>query len=584
MADLSGPGFDLAELGAEVTSASSRAQYAAMVALRWHIFIHGVRSRMGVFEFGARLVSFLILGLFGLGLGAGTGVAAYLLASSELWPFLPLILWVLCVLWQAGPVMMASMQEQFDLGILLRFPVRFSTYCVLYVVFGLADIATILGGLGCLGIWLGITAAQPELFAWAALGLLGYAAFNVLLARAIFAWIDRWLTQRKTREIMGALFMVFLMSLQLLNPALHHRRGSAASAEQSRLMARDPQQISAEFMARYGGWIRPIYLTQDWTPPGLAMRVVRKGAQGHPPQALLSLGVLGVWVLAAGGVLARRLRAEYRGENLSWAPNRKKSAGALAAAMPAESGWRFGGSSLLIPLMEKEARALRRTLPLLWALGAPILTVLVMASLFRNNPMGSSFPFALPFYVAFALMGFTQLFSNNLGAEGAGIQLLFLAPTPIRTVFLAKNLFHAQLFFLDALLVGGLAVARMGAPKAVVVAATAAWVLFALPCCLAVGNIFSLRMPFRVHPGRIKRQRGSQANALASMGLLLAVMGVGAGFFWLGWALDAPWLAVLLLLLAAAAAIRVWLRGLRGVAALANQRRDSLLATLMKTE
>jgi ABC-2 type transport system permease protein len=234
--------------------------------------------------------------------------------------------------------------------------------------------------------------------------------------------------------------------------------------------------------------------------------------------------------------------------------------------------------------MEKEARALRRTLPLLWALGAPILTVLVMASLLRNNAIGSSFPFALPLYVAFALMGFTQLFSNNLGAEGAGIQLLFLTPTPIRTVFLAKNLFHALLFCLDAVLVGGLAILRMGAPQSVVVAATAAWVLFALPCCLAVGNIFSLRMPFRIHPGRIKRQRGSQANALSSMALLLAVMAVGLGIFWLGWALEAPWLAVLLLLLAAAAAIRVWLYGLHGVAALANQRRDTLLQTLMKTE
>jgi ABC-2 type transport system permease protein len=109
-------------------------------------------------------------------------------------------------------------------------------------------------------------------------------------------------------------------------------------------------------------------------------------------------------------------------------------------------------------------------------------------------------------------------------------------------------------------------------------------VLFALPCCLAVGNIFSLRMPFRIHPGRIKRQRGSQANALSSMALLLAVMAVGLGIFWLGWALEAPWLAVLLLLLAAAAAIRVWLYGLHGVAALANQRRDTLLQTLMKTE
>lgn len=198
--------------------------------------------------------------------------------------------------------------------------------------------------------------------------------------------------------------------------------------------------------------------------------------------------------------------------------------------------------------------------------------------------IGNFLLFALPLYVAFALMGFTQLFSNNLGAEGAGIQLLFLSPTPIRTVFLAKNLFHALLFFLDALLVGLLATLRLGAQPVWIVAATASWVLFALPCCLAVGNIFSLRMPFRIHPGRMTRQRGSQANALSSMALLLAVMGVGGLIFWLGRALSVPWLAVLLQLLAAAAAIGVWLRGLRAVDAIANLRREALLATLMKDD
>jgi ABC-2 type transport system permease protein len=581
-------GFDLAGLGAEVTSASSRAQYAAMGALRWHLFVNSLRFRMGFFELGARALTFLLYGFFGLSLGAVLGGGAYLIASHGLWPFLPVILWMAFLLWQVGPVMMASLQEQFDLGILLRFPVRFSTYYLLYVVFGLADISTILGGLCCLGIWIGVTVARPDLFVWAALGLIGYGAFNVLLVRAIFAWIDRWLTQRKTREIVGALFMIFLLGLQLLNPALHHGQTAHAPGVMHQnhavTMEMEPRQILQEIETHYGGWIKPVYLVQDWLPPGLAVRVMRLQAYGRPTQALLSLGVLGLWVLAAGCVLARRLRAEYRGENLSWAPNRKKPESARTAALSFESGWRFGNSSPLIPLMEKEARALRRTLPLLWALGAPILMVLVFASLFRNNYAGSGFPYALPLYVAFALMGFTQMFSNNLGTEGAGIQLLFLSPTPIRTVFLAKNLFHALLFVLDALLVGSLSIFRLGAPRGVVVAATAAWVLFALPCCLAAGNVFSLRMPFRIHPGKMTRQRGSQINALANMALLLAVVSVGVGIFWLGWTLDAPWLAVLLLLLAAAAAIRLWMHGLHAVDAIANQRKDGLLAALMKTE
>ena len=579
MAGLNGVGPDP---GAGALSASARAQYAAMAALRWHMFVNGLRSKRGAFELGARTVSFVLYAFIGLGLGTIMGAGAYALASGEKWQFLPAVFWVACILWQVGPVMLASFQEQFDLGILLRFPVRFRSYYLLYVVFGLADVSSIIGALCCLGIWVGVTMARPELFAWTALALAAFAAFNILLVRAVFVWIDRWLSQRKTREIVGALFMIFLLSLQLLNPALRQKR------HQQPLTPQDRVENFRRMRIEYAPWVKTAYAVQQGLPPGLAARALRQARYRQPVGALASLGVLGLWALAAGSVLARRLRAEYRGENLGSAPKREtsraKTSSVRASLVRREGGWRLGGSSPIAALMEKEARSLMRTLPLLWAIGAPLLMVLVMASVYRSNASGTPFSYALPFYVAFALMGFTQMFSNSLGAEGAGIQLLFLSPTPIRTVFLAKNLFHFLLFWLDALLVGILTTLRLGWPQGVTVAATAAWVLFALPCCLAVGNIFSLRMPFRIHPGRMTRQRGSQANALSSMLLMLVVMAVGAVVLGLCWLFDTPWMAVPVFLALSGAAVFVWLRGLGNVDRLANQRRDSLLATLMKTE
>jgi ABC-2 type transport system permease protein len=581
MAGLKGVGAGPSQ-GLGALSGAARAQYAAMAALRWHMFVNGLRSKGGAFELGARTVSFVLYAFIGLGLGTIMGAGAYALASNEKWQFLPAVFWVACILWQVGPVMLASFQEQFDMGILLRFPVRFRSYYLLYVVFGLADVSTIIGALCCLGIWVGVTMARPELFAWTALALAAFAAFNILLVRAVFAWIDRWLSQRKTREIVGALFMIFLLSLQLLNPALHRKHHQQPLTTQARV--ENLRRMETEFAP----WIKTAYAVQQALPPGLAARALRQAGNRQPVGALASLGVLGLWALAAGSVLARRLKAEYRGENLGSAPKREtgraKTSSVRATLVRREGGWRLGGSSPIAALMEKEARSLMRTLPLLWAIGAPLLMVLVLASLYRSNASGNSFSYALPLYVAFALMGFTQMFSNNLGAEGAGIQLLFLSPTPIRTVFLAKNLFHFLLFWLDALLVGILTTLRLGWPEGVTVAATAAWVLFALPCCLAVGNIFSLRMPFRIHPGRMTRQRGSQANALSSMLLLLVIMAVGAVVFGLCRLFHTPWMAVPVFLALAGAAVFAWLRGLGNVDRLANQRRDSLLATLMKTE
>jgi ABC-2 type transport system permease protein len=225
-----------------------------------------------------------------------------------------------------------------------------------------------------------------------------------------------------------------------------------------------------------------------------------------------------------------------------------------------------------------------RTLPLMWALVAPVLMVLVFASVFRNGPFGAriQFPFALPICVATALLGFTQLFYNSMGAEGAGIQLLFLSPTPIRKVMLAKNLFHGLLFCIDALLAGLLACVRLGWPDGEMAAATAAWVLFALPCSLAAGNIFSLIMPYRINPGRIARQRGSQANALVVMLIQLAVMGVGAAVFAACWFLEQPSLATPIFLALGGAAVLVWMMIFDQVDGIANRRRDTLIATLMK--
>jgi ABC-2 type transport system permease protein len=311
---------------------------------------------------------------------------------------------------------------------------------------------------------------------------------------------------------------------------------------------------------------------------------------------LASLSLLGLYAMAAGAVLAGRLRGEYRGENLGQAPKRSKaqtsqqqtsqrksSAGRATLVRREGRDW-LAGSGPIAAVIEKDLRSLLRTLPLLWALGMPVLMVLIVASLFRNGSGAvNSFSYGLPICVAYALLGFTQLFYNNLGAEGAGIQLLFLSPTPIRSVLLAKNLLHALLFGMDALLAAILSTLRLGRPDGVMAAATAAWLLFALPCDLAAGNIFSLIMPYRINPGRISRQRGSQANALLSLLIQLGLMGVGAAVFALSWFLDKPWLAVPVFLVLALAAFFAWLRVLGNVDRMANQRRDTLIATLMKS-
>jgi ABC-2 type transport system permease protein len=552
----------------------ARAQYGALTSMRWSMFRHGLRKGSGAMELGAHIIIFVLYGIMGIGLGAGMGGGAYAIVSMGKLEMLPTLMWVVFVLWQLVPVSLASFQEQFDMGGLLRFPVGFGAFYLLHLIFGLIDISSILGTFCCVGILVGVTVARPDLAGWVSLGLVVFAAFNVFLVRAIFAWIDRWLAQRKTREIVSAVFLVGLLSLQFLNPAFHSKGYGRISAE---------KRVSTQ------RWFKTANDVQRWLPPGLAAEVMKDGAAGRPGMALESLGGLGLYLVLAGGTLGIRLKADYRGESLSDAPSRSK--GARKKTLHAEESgrsvtWLLDRSGPIAAVMEKEMRTLVRSLPLLYGIGAPLLMVFVLSGLYRNRGSmgGHASALGLLISLAYAMVGFTQILYNNLGAEGAGAQILFLSPTPIRTVILGKNLFHAALFIVDAVLVVLLASLRMGRPEPLTVAAAGAWLLFALPVHMACGNLFSLKLPYKMNLGRIGRQKGSQASSLLSMLIQLGVLGLGAGVMALCAWLGVLWVAVVVFLGLAVMAALAWMLVLANVDRIANERRDALIGTLVKAD
>ena len=70
---------------------------------------------------------------------------------------------------------------------------------------------------------------RPSPLPWATIVLLTFALVNLVLARMLFAWLERWLAQRRTREIMGILFFLFILSFQLIGPlvAIYEHRSIA---------------------------------------------------------------------------------------------------------------------------------------------------------------------------------------------------------------------------------------------------------------------------------------------------------------------------------------------------------------------
>lgn len=541
---------------------SVRAQFAAVAQMRWRMLLHSLRTRRGGFELGARIFSQAFFGLIGLAIGVGLGFAGWQIATHNSLRALAAPLWAVLVFWQLVPITIASFQENADLSVLLRFPVRFGSYVLFYVLFGLFDIGSLVGGIALFGIWVGASVARPSLIGWITLALALFAAFNILLTRMIFSWIDRWLAQRKTREILGGIFLFLMLGVQLLNPAFYsgpghrHRFGASHAAIMRHL--------------------HTIERAQAYLPPGFAADAI-EGARRHKPfQAGADIFLLALYAGVAGGLLALRLRAEYRGENLGEAPRRAKT------VPPTRTGTRLEGSGPMSAVIEKEVRYLMRSGVMLYGLLAPLVIVFLFSSNGRGHGPGFGAQFALPLGVAYGFLGLTRFIYNNLGGEGAGLQLYFLSPTPIRKVMLGKNIVHTVIFLIELALVSAIVAYRAGLPDAQMLAVTCAWLLFAVPAQLAVGNILSITMAYRMNMTRMGREQGAMGNSLLSVLAQLVIFGVGAAVY----LPLAYWghanLAVPVLLAMGAGSIFFWFRTLGNSDQMVAARRESLIEAVYR--
>lgn len=534
-------------------------QLRAVMWLRWRMLLNLIRTRRGGFEIVSLIIFRGFFALIGLGMGAGLGFAAWHIASHGSLRLLAALLWPVFFVWQVIPIMLASFQENSDLGFFLRFPINFFSYAVFYLLFGIFDVSSVTGGIALLGILAGVTLALPHLFFAVFLALALFALFNVLLSRMVFAWIERWLAQRKTREVLVFLFLTVVMGLELLNPALYGHPGHLQSVGHAALMRH----------------FRIAIRVQDFLPPGITANALNFLHAGHPVLALAGALFLLLYIAAAALLLMLRLRAEYRGENLSHAPARS------AKAAPGRRA--LDGSGPIAAVMEKELRYLMRSGVMLYQLLSPLFIVFIFSAR-AANPFGQRFSheFALPLANAWGFLGLTRFLYNNLGAEGAGIQLYFLSPTPFRKVLLGKNIVHIGIFCLEAAMVSTLVIIRSGLPNPQIALLTVCWLAFALPVQLAAGNYISIAMPYRVNPARMGRGSGSAGNDLLSLLIEVLIVAAGAVVYILLRLLGHPAFAAPVFLVLAAAAILFWLRMLARAGQLLARRKENLVAALCK--
>src|SRR5271168_5136674 len=197
---------------------NTRGQLTTIAWVRWRLFRNGLRSTRSQLELVSHLFVSHAFAIGGIGGAVGMAFAAALMISAGKPEFLALLLWFVFIFWLVFPIMATAFTDNPDSSDLLRFPLSYRSYFLVRLAYGAFDPATALGSLWSFGILLGVGFAKPALLPWTLLVLLMFAAFNLLFMQMIFAWVERWLAQRRTREVLGILFVLVMLSFQLIGP------------------------------------------------------------------------------------------------------------------------------------------------------------------------------------------------------------------------------------------------------------------------------------------------------------------------------------------------------------------------------
>jgi ABC-2 type transport system permease protein len=452
---------------------------------------------------------------------------------------------------------------------LLRFPLSYGSYFLVRLAYGAFDPATALGSLWSFGILVGVGLAKPGLLPWTLLAMLAFAAFNLLLMQMTFAWAERWLAQRRTREIMGILFVLLMLSFQLIGPFIRYFEGRSGPAAHTSVQ-------------RYVDLLGPV---QGMLPPGLAADAIAQAVYSRFMMGFSSLALLCAFVLVIGWCLHVRLLAQYRGENLSEV--------AAASALPKDRtlrlGWNLPGfATPVAAVFEKEIRYLLRSGPMLITLIMPLFVLFVfrfgaMNAVRHSGVFLARTPdMAFPAAAAYTLLMLTNLAYNNFGGDAGGIQFFYASPVRFRDIVLAKNLTHAGILAIETV-VAWIGVSFLyGRPALDVTIAALAGLLFAAPINFSAGNLLSIYAPKKLDYSSFGRQRASQMTVLISLGVQIFVIGVGVAAFWIARHYGNLWIATLILLLLAVISLSVYWMILNHMDGLALQRRETLVAELCR--
>lgn len=554
------------------TAAQTRAQYAAIARLRWQMYRNGFRRKGGKGDLAATLTvaPFAVLIIGGLCLAAGAA-AAFAVYSGHLnrvsW-----VLWGIFALSQMVNLNLGQPGTTFDPTQLIRFPMGVRSYAAVRLFFGLLAPGNIIVTMMSVAAAVGVTLVRPALWPWTFGAMAVFAVVNVLFTRMVFAWVDRWLSTRRAREVLTALIFIVSIAAQglnfLYNPAYHNRR-------------MDFRKVMA--VQQTIGRVEPYLRT---LPPELAGDSIVAAAHGRAERFALENTAAVAWGAAFLLVFGLRTRTEYRGENLSDVANAVAKPKAKTAVVHAAATANFVDAAarpgdVVRVVAAKELLHLRRNTGLFYGLIMPLVMVLIFAGKWagRSNTHGE---LVVQLALAYGLLGVFPMAFNSFGLDGTGAQTYFITPVRLREVMMGKNVLCAGLALAETLAILIALSYLSGTPSAVSVVDGVLWMATTLLIELTVGNYMSLRAPKRIDPGRTARKQARQSSAFLSMGIVLGSGIFGAAVVFVAGNQNVAWVGPVVFLCTAVAAAWIYSVNLNKLDAYGWLHRDALFEEMQK--
>jgi ABC-2 type transport system permease protein len=499
-----------------------------------------------------------IVGLIWYGFWIAGAFAVMLLTSSPLSSSLSGVFLLVFLYWQVVPVLMAASGASLDLRKLQAYPIPFSQLFWLEAVLRITvaiEVVLILTGAG-----IGIL-RNPTLHPWDALGLLPFAAFNLVLGVGTRDTIARVLARRRIRE---AAFFLLILCAAL--PQIVFTRGRGSTERLRTLMAR-------------GSWVGwPWTATADFL-------------QGHGQ--LRALAILAVWLAAAGLFSYWQFRRTILFD--ADAASARASGGSAVSSFVEDFIERFFRlPSMLLgdplgALVEKEVRFLTRSprFRLVFLMGFTFgLLIWLPMALGRQGAsesfLGSNYLTVVSMYSLILLS--EACFWNFFGFDRSAAQFYFLAPIAFSRVMIGKNL--SALFFI-VLEIGmiTLVCGLLGMPlhpRTLAESFSVAAVLSVF--MLAAGNQLSLRQPRPMNPAASFRS-GASGRVQAILFMIWPIAFVPVGLAYLArYAFDSEAAFFGVLAVDAAIGAIVYKLSFNSAVAAAEQLKEQIVTALSRGE